>query len=321
METRANHVLIGLFTLIVIFGAFGFTLWLAKSEIDREIKQFEVIFDGDVSGLSVAGDVRYNGIVVGQVQDIYLMPKNPRLVGVVIEVAADTPVKQDTVASLEYQGVTGVAFIQLKGGNAGSPNLVSTPEKLARIESEKSSLQELFAGAPELINRAIILIDEVTKLVGNENRESITTILNNVETLSSTIAANQGEIDQTMENVARMSEELADASGTLTDLSLTANTLMKTADGVMQDDVKKLLGQINDTAATADRLAQRVEGLMDKHKEAIDNFAGQGLGQFGSFVVEARSLVASLERVSQRMESEGARFLLGGSRGSEFQAQ
>ena len=123
METRAHHVLIGLFTVIVVAAALLFGLWLAKSSSDRQFSEYQVVFNEAVSGLSQGSAVQYNGIKVGDVTQLKLDPKDPRKVLARIRVGGDTPVKQDTHAKLTMTGVTGLSIIQLSGGSPGSPAL------------------------------------------------------------------------------------------------------------------------------------------------------------------------------------------------------
>ncbi|HJP20349.1 MAG TPA: MlaD family protein, partial [Alphaproteobacteria bacterium] len=123
METRANHMLIGAFVLLVVAGIFGFVIWLAKIEIDREFASYHIYFEGSVSGLNKAGEVRYKGIPVGSVKEIVIDPKNPNRVRVRIEVVANTPVREDSEATLELQGITGVSYVQLSGDDPKSPKL------------------------------------------------------------------------------------------------------------------------------------------------------------------------------------------------------
>lgn len=98
METRAHHVLIGLFTVIVVAGALLFGLWLAKSSVDTEFKDYEIVFNEAVSGLSKGSAVQYSGIKVGDVVTLRLDPKDPRRVLARIRLGGDTPIKEDTEA-------------------------------------------------------------------------------------------------------------------------------------------------------------------------------------------------------------------------------
>src|SRR3546814_20281963 len=97
METRAHHVLIGLFTVIVVVGALLFGLWLAKSSVDSEFKDYEVVFNEAVSGLSRGSAVEYSGIKVGDVVNLRLDPNDPRRVLARVRLSAETPVKRSAV--------------------------------------------------------------------------------------------------------------------------------------------------------------------------------------------------------------------------------
>ena len=123
METRAHHVLIGLFTVIVVAGALLFGLWLAKSSVDTEFKDYEIVFNEAVSGLSKGSAVQYSGIKVGDVVTLRLDPKDPRRVLARIRLGGDTPIKEDTQAKLALTGITGTSIIQLSGGTPQSPTL------------------------------------------------------------------------------------------------------------------------------------------------------------------------------------------------------
>ena len=141
METRANFVLIGAFTLFGIVGSLGFFLWLAKVEIDRQYAYYDILFD-NVSGLGEAGDVRYNGLPVGQVVLLALDHDDPSKVRVQIEINAETPVKTDTVATLELQGVTGVSYVALAGGAPEAEFLVA-----AAGEATKGAVDHIHTAA------------------------------------------------------------------------------------------------------------------------------------------------------------------------------
>ena len=127
METRANHLLIGTFVLVVTAGAFGFVLWLAKLDIDREFQSYHICFEGSVSGLSLGSDVLYRGIPVGTVTEILIDPEDPGRVLVAVDLASTTPIRQDSIATLEVQGITGVSLIQIGGGGHDSPVLQAEP--------------------------------------------------------------------------------------------------------------------------------------------------------------------------------------------------
>ncbi len=110
METRANYVLIGAFALAGFLGMLGFFLWFAQFQLDQQFDYYDVRFTS-VSGLSRASDVRFAGLPVGQVVSVQLSPDQDGTVLVRLEVAGDTPVRTDSVATIETMGVRGVSFV------------------------------------------------------------------------------------------------------------------------------------------------------------------------------------------------------------------
>ncbi|MFL5317249.1 MAG: MlaD family protein, partial [Microvirga sp.] len=144
METRANYALIGLFTLGVIAAGFLFVYWFSGGESGARRQPVRVVFNGSVSGLSKGSVVGFNGLRVGEVTDLRLLPEDPRRVVATIEVDRATPIRTDTRARLEFQGLTGVAQIALVGGEPGSPPLQPGPgQPLPTIFADRSDFQDL----------------------------------------------------------------------------------------------------------------------------------------------------------------------------------
>ncbi len=331
METRANHVVIGCFVLAVVAGIFGFVIWLAKIDIDREVATYAIAFDNAVTGLSVGGDVRFNGIRVGEVTRIKIDRDNLERVLVRIEVASDTPVREDTVASLEFQGITGVSYIQLSGGSAAK-KMLWPPERdgeVPVIPSTPSAIQELFAGAPELIDRIALLVNQGAKVVNDKNLTHFTNILENIEVVSGHVANKGPAIEATIDNVNRMTTDLSAASAELralvpafkeaieevsATLAVTRGTL-GTVDAVVETDLRPLLASINASAQSLDRLTRQVEDVVSKNREAIDVFASDGLVELTKFIEEARVLVSSSTRLVDEIGKDPAQFLFGRQKG------
>ena len=312
MEIRANYVLIGVFSIVCVFAAFLFVLLLAKQQFDLEYSYYEILFDGDVSGLSVGAEVRYNGISVGEVRTIKLHPEDPGKVSVVIQVSADTPVREDSVAYLEAQLLTGVSIVQISGGSPDSPALVAKPgQRYAIIQSGKSSLQELFTGAPDLIAKANILVERLADIVDTENRESISKTLKNVEVLTSAFADNSEELEAMLKNLSAASEDIASLTEQL-------DTLAKTANDILDEDARVLISEASQAARNFSTLAENLDDVVVENEDAIADFSQQGLAQLGRLVTEARQLVSTLDRVATRIESDPAAFFFG-NQAAEFE--
>src|SRR5687768_15795791 len=108
METRANYVLIGLFTLAVIVGAFGFVYWFSNNAGSAVRTTYRVVFQGPIGGLRTGAAVVFNGIRVGEVTSLGLDPKDPKQAVATISVDAGTPVRTDSQVGLDFQGLTGI---------------------------------------------------------------------------------------------------------------------------------------------------------------------------------------------------------------------
>src|SRR5918997_6585206 len=168
METRANYALIGLFTLAVIAAAFGFVYWFSGSDSGQRRQPLRVVFSGSVSGLSKGSIVLFNGIRVGEVTDIQLLPEDPRRVVAVVEVDRTTPIRTDTRARLESQGLPGAALVALIGGEPNAPALTAGPgQPFPTIFAERSDFQDLIESARAIARRADEVLEKVGRVVSD----------------------------------------------------------------------------------------------------------------------------------------------------------
>src|SRR3546814_2638570 len=104
METRANYIMVGCFVLLLAFGLLGFVLWLAQFQFEEEYARYDIVFESSVTGLNEGSPVRYRGVRVGEVLSVDLDPDRPTAIRVTLEVQERTPVRADSVATLELEG-------------------------------------------------------------------------------------------------------------------------------------------------------------------------------------------------------------------------
>ncbi|HEY9021344.1 MAG: MlaD family protein [Paracoccaceae bacterium] len=293
METRARYILVGIFTLLSLAAALGFILWLAKVQIDRTYAQYDIVFD-TVAGLGQASAVQYNGVDVGKVQNIALDRFDPSLVRVRIEIYASTPIRQDTVATLASQGVTGVSFVALAGGRAESERLaVIPPAEVPVIASKPSVVQGLIIDAPNLLAEAILLMRDIRAFTTSENGAAITAILENVERATARIDSMANRTEAVMAS--------AEATLDLADSALTeAQTAFASANMVIGAELPALVDRLK---AALDEIGRSATG--------IETFTRTGLPQFRALVQETRSVVANIGATASRIGSDPGRFLLG----------
>ena len=318
MEIRASYMIVGAVVLALIMGLAAFSVWLVKSDVDQQLMVYEIYFEGSVTGLQEGGQVRYRGIPVGRIADIGLDPENVERVRIVAEIDQDTPIKTDTIATLEMQGITGVAYVQLLGGKSGSPPLEAQGnEDLPVIKAERSALERVFDSTPDLLAQAVQVADQVSQLLNKENIESLSATLDHLETFAAGLADSGDDIGPMMSGVT---ETLGDVRAATSDLSDLAKDLRKVVarldqgiDGVGSDLVETL-DELSGAASSLGGAAQQLDGLVGDLREPLSDFSGTGLYELTNLVGESRALVAALTRITKEVERDPAGFLIGGSR-------
>jgi phospholipid/cholesterol/gamma-HCH transport system substrate-binding protein len=316
VEIRASYVIVGAVVLALLAGLAAFSLWLVDAGVDRDVARFEVAFAGSVSGLQEGGQVLYRGIPVGRVGDIRIDPDNVETVLVTVEVERATPIKADTVATLEFQGLTGIAYVQLRGGTQASARLDPNARTPPRIASRRSALERVFESTPELLARTVAVVDRLSLLLTDENMASLAGILRNVETVTATLAERSAEVDAVLAGAAEMSGEIQGTAAELrqlaTDLRHLTRRLDQQIDGVggaLGDTFSELRGAASSTAGAAGRLEQ----ILGQLEQPVDDFAATGLYEFTQLIGETRLLVAALSRITKEFERDPAGFLIGRS--------
>lgn len=220
MEIRASYIAVGTFVLVLVLGLLGFVVWIGKFQGQDQFARYDILFSGSVTGLQVDGTVRYRGIPVGRITDIRIDPDDIEKVRVTIEVAADTPVRADTVASIELQGITGVTYILLKGSTQTSAALpVTTSPPYPRIKSIPSRIETLFESAPDLLTKATTLVERVTLLFNDENEKAISETLANLRAITTRFTTGGGNIDALLESGKSAVAKIDTMSGELAELA------------------------------------------------------------------------------------------------------
>jgi phospholipid/cholesterol/gamma-HCH transport system substrate-binding protein len=277
METRAHHLLIGSFAIGITVLTVLFLLWVGNAEFNKQYQIYDLKFEGSVSGLSKAADVLYNGIKVGEVTDLKLDEDNPNNVIVRIQVDRMTPVKEDSYASLETQGLTGVAAILIAGGSPKSNPLVAAEgQEYPLIETRKSTFQKLFAGAPELINRGNAVLDRLSNFLSGENEQKFADTLANVERLSSNLAKASDKFESIATNI----------------------------DKLVAGDAKATLADVRGVAAD-------IRQVMNEARVPLRDFARAGLPELLLAISDARQMIGSIDRAAQRLESSPSSLIFG----------
>lgn len=248
METRANYVLIGAFALAGFFGLLGFFLWFAQYELDRQFEYYDVRYTS-VSGLSRASEVRFAGLPVGQVADVRLSPDDDGTVLVRLEVAGGTPIRADSIATIESLGVTGVSYVGISSGDPNAPFLRDTADgTIPEIEAGRSVLQTLSEDAPEIIAEALSVMERVSDILSEENQQKVQGILDNLEQSSEGLS-------QALDDFAVVSTTIASASVDIAGFAEELEPVVSAVEGT--------LANVDTTLESFTRLSERVISSLD----------------------------------------------------------
>mgnify|MGYP003583288869 FL=1 len=308
METKANYVLIGAFTLIMTLLLLLFALWAAKYSSEKDWRNYAVVFNEPVTGLTEGSSVQYNGISVGTVQTLRLAPDDPRRVIALLRLQESAPIKTDTRAKLSIQGITGSPFNHLTGGTPASPALADVDRReIPVIQTEASALQNI----ADTANRLVARLDQV---LSDENVKRVSNTLANIEAMTGSIADQREDLRSLIVNARKSSEQL---SATLD----TTNRAVSSIDRELVDKLPGLIAKLDSTLTRLDATANSANGILTDNRAAINSFANDGLSQLGPTLGELRSLVRDLRRLSDRVEGNPTRFLLGRDAQKEFEPQ
>jgi phospholipid/cholesterol/gamma-HCH transport system substrate-binding protein len=311
METRANHLLVGGFVLLVVAGLFIFAIWLARVQIERGGKPYRIYFEESVAGLALGSDVRYRGIRTGAVTAISVDATDPSRVAVSVEIDPETEIREGDRASLRLQGITGLAYINIEGARAASAPLIApATEKMPVIPATRSQIEQLVAGAPALINHSIVLAERAAELLNEDNRARFSSLLTNLDALTGTLSADRERIQATLGGLEHSIDEAATTLAALGSLSVRAERMLEQGGAAMQG-ADELITQLDATALAVEQMVAKADRVIDRNQEPLHIFATEGLSEFRRLVTETRLLVAALSRITERLENEGGRFFFG----------
>jgi len=357
METRANYALIGLFTLAVIAAAFGFVYWFSGGDRGQARQSVRVVFAGSVSGLSKGSIASFNGLRVGEVTEISLLPEDPRRVVAIIQVEGTTPIRADTRARLEYQGLTGVAAIALTGGEPGAPPLVAGPgQPLPTIFADRSDFQDLIESARNIARRADDVMERVSRVI-TDNEAAINRTVQNVEKFSQALGENADGIDSFLASIGQAAEKVGPLAEKLETLAANLDEVVRSVDrervarivqnvddfttslSDSRNDISKaladaatLVGRLNDAAPKLDsalteinNLAKAVDstkvGRVVDNAEVFSQTLRERSPDVDKAITEARSITEKLNKSADKIDAvlAGAEKFLGSASGEEGQ--
>jgi phospholipid/cholesterol/gamma-HCH transport system substrate-binding protein len=318
MESNVNYTLVGLFVIILSIVLIGCVLWLTVGGQTKSHTFYLVYFEESVSGLYLKSTVSYRGVNVGQVADIQLDPEDLRRVKVTLSIEDSVPIKQDTVATLSIQGLTGLATVELSGGSPESPPLQSEPEQTwPVIKSSPSLVQRLDDAFSQAMTQFNKFSERLDLLLSSENQRSINQTLSSLNTISTTVAARSDTIDQTLRDIATVTGTLAAGSGQLDQaLSSAAQTLGNSV--AISNRLNDLMAQIDSGTTAVTQMAQTITSTSQNLNSAViasrkdlQQLVQRTTPELNALLLEMGRLTDSMQRFMNELEQNPQMLITG----------
>ena len=268
METRANYVLIGAFTLAAVVGVFLFIMWIAGYGSAGAHRSYQVVFNGSVAGLSTGANVSFNGIKIGEVTHLTFSRSDPHQVVADIDVNSEAPIDKNTKARLETQGLTGGAVVALLGAPTAGPPLVGENGALPVIRAGQSiQLQDILDNVSALSTKATTVLDDADKIIA-ENSPTIHSALANVDQFSKALADNSAGVDAALKSVGELGKQIGPLAARLQTLSDDADRLVQAVD---PEQVRAIVGNVQAMSAKGVSVLDQADKLVSDNKDSIQS--------------------------------------------------
>lgn len=310
METRAHHVIIGVFVVVAVAAALLFTLWLWRPTADRDYNYYIVGFNRAVSGLYEGSRVEYSGIRVGEVIDLSLNPEDPRRVRALIRVEKETPVNVDTKADLALANISGAMKIQLSGGSPHSERIEGTMNNPPLIVAEPSSIAAALETGEGFITGLNELSSRLDQLLSEQNVRRFSQTLDHLEKTTRVLSERRGDIEQALTAFAQLTTQGNATLGEIERLARDTNLALNAPGEGLLVSAAESLQSLESASSRIDELLARNEGAMNQGLE--------GVGELGPALVELRRTLSNLSAITRRLEENPSGFLFRGEALQEF---
>jgi phospholipid/cholesterol/gamma-HCH transport system substrate-binding protein len=310
MEPKVNYTLVGLFVFLLGTALVVGVLWLSRADYRGVYDRYYVYMTESVSGLSPDASVKYRGVDVGRVKEIILNPKNPEEVRLALDLVHGTPIKENTVAILETQGLTGLTTVNLMGGTRDSPPLTVKPgEDYPVIKTRPSFFFRLDAALsrilsdeslPVLLNNLSNLANDVRGLVDAQSRADLKRLLGNLAKITQTLSTHREELGDAIAKARTALDHFA-ALGQRMDDQLPE----------VINEARSSIRSFQDMTQNVARASASIQSAVDGNRADLEQFTGQTLAETGLLVAELRQLTATLQRLAQELEREPSTLIFG----------
>ena len=299
MNGRNSYLIVGAFVSVGIIALVAMILFFAGGRATEQTVRYTVLFERDISGLTLGAPARYLGVEVGQVIAMSLVTQNGTRVGVDLEVLQSTPVTTASYASLAFQGVTGVAFISLASDqNIRAMPLVAGDSEYPLIPARDVGLAALLSDAPDIAHKISGLLDRANQLLDQENRDRFGRSLASIEKLTQSLAAQE-------ETISALPQRL---QSVLEKIGTTVSELQATLDQVKPDFVATMRS-LNQTGENLANISTRMDEWLTDHDRDMRQFMDGGLAKAPALIADTRNTMREFEKLLNELRENASQLV------------
>jgi len=311
MERNANYALVGLISTLLLIGLLIFLVWLAGPAFSRAFALYDIVFQGPVRGLSKGAEVHFNGIKVGEVTDISLDKADPRLVIARAKVTADVPIRADSYATLEPQGITGVNYVQITAGTSSKPLLKDTvPEGVVpKLQSKRDALSDLLAGGGFVVQKSVEVLDRVNRVLSDENIKTLGATFSDIQAVTAQLRERKSIIADAQKTIQGADEAVVQI-----------RDLAKSSKALVDGDGKRTMSKLADAATQLEGAAKQAREMVTKLQGPTADFASNGLPHLTEAIDSLRQATDNLDHLVSEARSN-PRGLIGKTPAKEIEVR
>ena len=306
MENRSHALMTGFFTIALLIASVLAGIWFNRDRVERVPYQIATI--QSIPGLNPQAAVRYRGLEVGKVDDISFDAKTPGQIVITLSVDPEAPVTRTTFATLGYQGVTGIAFIQLDDEKTGSPLLASKAEQMARIPLRPGFLDQLEKRGTVILARAEEITERLDTMLSPANQDIILGAFEKVGKTADVWAAVPERLEPTLARLPALANQAERSLASFNELSASATTMTRSFTK-LSDDLQAPDGAIARLNTTVDRVGGSLEAV-------TADLELQTLPHLVSMADEAKTSLRAVRRTANSLTDRPQSILFGAPNGT-----
>jgi phospholipid/cholesterol/gamma-HCH transport system substrate-binding protein len=303
MENRSHALMTGFFTIALLVAAVLAGIWFNRDRVERV--PYMIATTESIPGLNPQAAVRYRGLEVGKVDDISFNPAVAGQIVIMLSVDPDAPVTKSTFAKLGYQGVTGIAFIQLDDDKTGSPLVHSDKTHVAVIPLRQGFLDQLESRGDIILKKTEEIATRIDQLVAPENQKIMIGALENISKTAAAYGQIPKQLEPTLKRLPELTAKAEQSMASFNELSASASKTIKNYD-TLATKLQAPDGPITRLTETVDRVGASLEGV-------TSDLELQTLPHVVSMTDEARTSLRAVKRTANSLSDHPQGLLFGNS--------